>query len=400
MKESERVRVSGPLAKYAAGFAAELTKQGYTDLSLRNQLLLVAHFSRWLEAKSIAVPELTRQSVDRYLRVRRRTRTCWRSIRGLTPLLTFLGHAAIIDAGRSADSDVVARYRASLVERGLSATVQQSYVDVARGFLRERNPAKLTPADVTRFVRQARPCNAGLLSSLRAVLRFLFLVGETSQQLVFAVPSTPTWKQTSLPKALEPAQVRAVLSSCDRRTVGGRRDHLVVLLMVRLGLRACEVAALSLDDIHWVEGEIEIRGKGTVGRLPLPTDVGDAIVAYLRRSRPFTPLRALFLTSRAPIRAISSPSIVAVAGRVLRQAGVSGGGHRLRHTAATSMLRRGASLTEIAQVLRHRHLGTTAIYAKVDRECLRDLAPRWPATSSAGKSPRSLARMWPGGGAA
>jgi len=397
MKESERVRISGPLARYAAGFAAELAAQGYTDLSVRNQLYLVAHFSRWLEAKRVDVPKLTRQWVDRYLRVRRRTRTCWRSIRGLTPLLTFLGHAAIVEASRPADGDVVARYRASLVDRGLSAGKQQAYVDVARRFLRERNPAKLTPADVTRFVRQARPCNAGLLSSLRAVLRFLFLVGETSQQLVFAVPSTPMWKQSSLPKVLEPTQVRAVLSSCDRRTVGGRRDHLVVLLMLRLGLRACEVAALSLDDIHWVEGEIEIGGKGTRSRLPLPADVGDAIVGYLQRSRPATALRALFLTSRAPVRATSSPLIVAVARRVLRQAGVSGGGHRLRHTAATSMLRRGASLTEIAQVLRHRHLATTAIYAKVDRDALRDLAPRWPVTSSARKDARSIALKWPGG---
>ena len=130
---------------------------------------------------------------------------------------------------------------------------------------------------------------------------------------------------------------------------------------------------------------------GTTGRLPLPTDVGDALVTYLRRSRPATALRSLFLTSRAPVRAISSSSIVAVAGNVLRRAGLHGGGHRLRHAAATSMLRRGASLTEIAQVLRHRHLGTTAIYAKVDRDKLRDLAQRWPATASA-KPSRSIAR--------
>jgi integrase/recombinase XerD len=397
MKESERVRVSGPLATYAAGFAAKLTEQGYTDLSLRNQLMVVAHFSRWLEAKHIAVPELTRQTVDRYLRVRRRTRTCWRSIRGLTPLLTFLGHAAIVEADRPRDSDVVARYRASLVDRGLSPTVQCAYLKTARAFLDERTPTKLTPADVTGFVRQARPCNAGLLSSLRAVLRFLFLAGETSQQLVFAVPSMPPWKQRSLPKALEPAQTRAVLASCDCRTAGGRRDHLVVVLMLRLGLRACEVAALTLDDIHWAEGEIEVRGKGTTGRLPLPPDVGKAMVGYLHWSRPTTTLRALFLTSHAPIRAISSPSIVAVAGSVLRRAGVDGGGHRLRHTAATSMLRRGASLTEIAQALRHRHLGTTAIYAKVDRDRLRGLAQRWPVTSTVGKPSRSMARKWPGG---
>lgn len=399
MKESERVCVSGPLAKYAAGFAAKLTEQGYTDLSLRNQLQLVAHFSRWLEAKRIDVPKLTRQWVDRYLRVRRRTRTCWRSIRGLTPLLTFLGHAAIVEAGRSMDSDLVARYRASLVERGLSGTIQKAYVATASEFLGVRAPAKLRPADVTRFVRLARPCNARLLSSLRSVLRFLFLAGETTQQLVFAIPSMPGWKHTSLPKALEPAQVRAVLSGCDRRTAEGRRDHLVVLLMLRLGLRACEVAALTLDDIHWVAGEIDVRGKGSISRLPLPTDVGEAIAGYLRLSRPTTKLRALFLTSHAPIHAIRSCSIVALAGSILRRAGVEGGGHRLRHTAATSMLRRGASLTEIAQVLRHRHLATTAIYAKVDRDGLRDLARRWPLTSSARKPSRSIALKWIGGAA-
>jgi hypothetical protein len=172
MKESERVRVLGPLARYAAGFAAELTEQGYTDLSLRNQLMVVAHFSRWLEARRIAVPDLTRQAVDRYLRVRRRTRTCWRSVRGLTPLLTFLGHADLVEASRPDDSDVIARYRASLGERGLTAKIQQAYVDVAHRFLRDRSPSKLTPADVTRFVRRARRCHAGLLSSLRAILRF------------------------------------------------------------------------------------------------------------------------------------------------------------------------------------------------------------------------------------
>jgi site-specific recombinase XerD len=244
MKKSERVSVSGPLAKYVYGFAAKLAEQGYADLSIRNQLHVVAHFSRWLEAERIDVPELTRRSVDRYLRVRSRTRTCWRSIRGLTPLLNFLGHGALVEADRPADSDLIASYRASLVERGLTTPVQQKYLAVAQAFLGERAPAKLTPADVLRFVHQARPCNLDLLSSLRAVLRFLFITGETPQQLVFAVPSMPTWKQTSLPKALDPAPVRAVLSSCDRRKARGRRDHLVVLLMLRLGLRACEVAAL------------------------------------------------------------------------------------------------------------------------------------------------------------
>jgi integrase len=319
-------------------------------------------------------------------------------MRGLAPLLKHVGHAAIVEADLPVDGDVIARYRASLGERGLSASIQHAYVVTARAFLAGRDPSTLTSADVTRFVHEARPCHAGLLSSLRAILRFLFQAGETPQQLIHAVPSTPAWKLASLPKALEPAQVRAVLSVCDRRTTEGRRDHLVVLLMLRLGLRACEVAALSLDDIDWVEGEVKIRGKGTIGRLPLPTDVGKAIVDYLRRSRPASPLRALFLTVYAPIRAATSPTVISIAGRVLRRAGLSGGGHRLRHTAAMSMLRLGASLTEVAQVLRHRHLATTAIYAKVDHDTLRDLAQPWPTLSRPdGKANRSIALRWPGG---
>lgn len=397
MKASKRIRVSGPLAKYMAGFATRLSEQGYTELSLCNQLRLVAHFSKWLEAKGIDVPQLTRKWVDRYLRVRRRTRTCWISIRGLKPLLTHLGHEAILEADRPAESDLIVRYRASLVERGLSAAIQHAYIVTARALLAGRDPSALTPADVTRFVEQTPSCNPALLSSLRAILRFLFETGETLLQLVHAVPTAPRWKLTTLPKVLEPAQVRAVLAGCDRRTGGGRRDYLVVLLMLRLGLRACEVAALTLDDIHWIEGEIEIRGKGTVGRLPLPNDVGEALVSYLRHGRPATSLRAIFLT-QAPIHAATASSIVFMAGRIMRGAGVGGGGHRLRHTAATSMLREGASLTEIAQVLRHRYLATTEIYAKVDRNALRDVAQQWPGSSRiTGAVRRSIALRWPGG---
>jgi len=397
MKESDRVRIRGPLARYAVGFAATLTQQGYTDLSLRNQLHLLAHFSRWLDAQRIDVPDLTREWVDRYLRLRRRTRTCWRSIRGLTPLLTHLGHASIVASHRAADTDLIARYRASLVERGLSPSIQHLYIVTARAFLRRRTPATLTPADVTHFVRDARRCHAGLLSALRAVLRFLFHSGETSQPLVLAVPSTAAWKRTSLPKALTSAQSRAVLSACDRRTVRGRRAHLAVLLMLRLGLRACEIAALTLDDVDWRNGEITIRGKGSIGRLPLPIEVGEAMAGYLRGSRPVTTERAFFLTRHAPIRAMTSAAIVALARDVLRRAGVDGGGHRLRHTAATAMLRAGASLTEIAQVLRHRHLTTTAIYAKVDQDRLRAVALPWPSGARATPPLRSMARAWPGG---
>lgn len=403
MRVSARVRVSGPLSRYVAGFEAELTAQGYTDLSLANQLRLAAHFSRWLEEQQIELQHLTPDLIDRYLALRRRTRTGWRSRRGLTPLLSHLG---LEDVGSGADperSELLERYRAYLVDdRGLSALVRARYETVADEFLDGREPATLTRADVLSYVgRHAnKPALAGRLSSLRSILRFLHITGEAAIDLASSVPSTARWQQTTLPQALDPEQVRAVLGSCDRRTTVGRRDHAVILLMLRLGLRAGEVAALTLDDIDWSNGEIVVHGKGaTISRLPLPNDVGEAVVGHLRRRRKRAPTRALFLQIRAPFRPVTSHTVVSIAGRALRRAGVdTGGAHRLRHTAATLMLRRGASLTEIAQVLRHRHVNTTAIYAKVDRDGLRGLAQPWPAAKAiAPAALRSLSQRWPGG---
>lgn len=382
MRISARVRVSGPLASHVAGFAAELTQQGYTDLSLANQLRLAAHFSRWLEARRVSLEELTPELIDRYVALRRRTRTAWRSRHGLMPLLRYLGLCDILSRAHERRSEVLDRYHGHLVdERGLSASVVACYEATAGEFLDGRSPSTLIRADVLRYVRHHAdaPWLAGRLSALRAFLRFLHVSGETAIALVSVVPSAAHWRQASLPKALDPAQVRAVMASCERRTIVGRRDYAVLLLMLRLGLRACEVAALNLDDIDWVAGEIIVRGKGSTSRLPLPVDVGEALVAWVRRRRRHVPTRALFLRSLAPYRAATVSAVVGIAGRALRRADIPvGGGHRLRHTAATLMLRRGASLTEIAQVLRHRHIDTTAIYAKVDRDALRGLAQPWP----------------------
>lgn len=381
MSVSARVRVSGPLSSVAAGFAAELAAKGYTDLSLANQLRLVAHFSRWLRKRAIELSHLSAELVDEYVVLRRRTRTAWRSRRGLAPLLSYLGLTRATDRPPLVRSDVIARYGAHLVdERALSEGVRARYEAVATQFLDGRGTATLKRADVLAYAncRSREPDLAGTLSALRSFLRFLHVAGETPNDLTVNVPATARWRQTSLPQALDTAQVRAVLASCDRRTTIGRRDYAVLLLMLRMGLRACEVAALSLDDIDWARGELVVQGKGSVGRLPLPVDVGNATAAWLRRRRR-VPTRSLFLTSRAPYRSAIAATIVGISGRALRKADVAtGGGHRLRHTAATMMLRRGASLTEIAQVLRHRHIDTTAIYAKVDRDALRALAQPWP----------------------
>jgi integrase/recombinase XerD len=399
MKVSAHVRVSGPLAAHAAGFAAWLTEQGYTELSLANQLRLMAHFSRWLAERELSIGALTPGLIGRYLALRRRTRTGWRSRRGLAPVLGYLGLTEAVAAPRRVYGELLDRYEHYLVERGVSGGVRAHYVAVAADLLDVRAPNELTGADVMRFARQLldKPGQNGRLSALRSALRFLHVDGETTSALAAVVPSTTCWRHASLPKALEPAQVRAVLASPDRRTTTGARDYAVLLLMLRLGLRACEVAALSLDDLDWARGEITVRGKGSTGRLPMPRDVGQALVSWLRRRRA-VPTRGVFLCSRAPYRAASASTIVGLAGRVLRDAGVpTGGGHRLRHTAATMMLRRGASMTEIAQVLRHRHIDTTAIYAKVDREGLRELAQPWPIAADHAAALGSLAQPWPWG---
>lgn len=198
--------------------------------------------------------------------------------------------------------------------------------------------------------------------------------------LAGAVPSVARWSVAGLPRGLTTKQVRALLASCDRRRALGRRDYAILVLLARLGLRAAEVSALRLDDIEWRAGEIVVRGKGrTEERLPLPADVGDAIAAYLQRGRPRRPEREVFLRVIAPLRGLSPDGVSEVVRAASERAGLgSFGSHRLRHTAGTQLLQAGGSLPEVAEVLRHRTVATTAIYAKVDDSALRGLAVSWP----------------------
>lgn len=404
MRVSARVRFTGPLTQYVPGFAAHLAVQGYTDLSAANQLRLVAHLSRWLEQRGLDVAALSPSRVRQFVATRRRSYTGLVSARALGPLMTHLRGCGVLpeEAPTPARTGVLGGYERYLIEeRPVLASRRDYYLAVAVEFLAGRDAATLTAADVTAFVDgHARHKDLpGRLTALRACLRFLHLDGVTPSQLVYAVPAVPGWRQTALPKALEQAQLRAALATCDRRTTIGCRDYAALLLMGRLGLRAGEVAALSLDDMDWHHGEVLVHGKGgTVGRLPLPDDLGQALVAYLRR-RQRVGTRAVFVQCLAPYDAVTRATITAAAKRALRAAGIpSGGAHCLRHTAATLMLRRGASLTEIAQVLRHRHLDTTAIYAKVDHEALRTLARPWPPREAiAAAELCGLAPAWPGG---
>ena len=363
-----------------------------------SELRVMAHLSRWLAGEGVDPRELSAHQVDRFLHARRRAGyTCWLSVRGLTPLLAYLRRLEVVPqpASRSPSTPVdrlVDEYAAYLRhERALADTSIRFRQEVARAFLSATTGdglalRRLTGQRVTQYMlgafRGYSVGSAGLLATgVRSLLRFLHLRGHISALLMGAVPKIAGWRLTSLPRVVEPEHVERLLDHCDRRTAVGRRDYAILLLLVRLGLRAGEVAALRLEDIDWRLGEIVIHGKGgREDRMPLPADVGDALAAYLRRGRPSCEGRTVFVGSRAPHRALTS---AAVSSRVV-WASIGAGlaqriaAHRLRHTAATAMLRRGSSLDDIAQVLRHRSTATTAIYAKVDRDSLRSLARAWP----------------------
>jgi integrase/recombinase XerD len=217
-----------------------------------------------------------------------------------------------------------------------------------------------------------------LVKVLRSLLRYLHVAGLISAPLRWAVPGVADLRDRSLARGLEPAALAKLLASCDRRRTVGRRDYAIMLLCSRLGLRAGEVAALTLDDLDWRRGELLVRGKGDRHeRLPLAADVGEALVSYLRR-RPGSEYRTVFLKAIAPAGRLSGKAIWGVVHAACLRAGIAPvGPHALRHTAATGMLREGASLEQVAEVLRHRDVRSTAIYAKVDRKALRPLARSW-----------------------
>ena len=277
-------------------------------------------------------------------------------------------------------------------ERALASGTQVSRLAVTRRFLStlpkltRSSFTQLHADNITKFVLdQARLCSRGrakvITTGLRAFLRFLFLRGHTDTDLSVCVPAVAQWRMATVPKYIEPEQIERLLKSCDRSTWVGRRDHAILLLLVRLGLRACEVAAMMLDDIDWQAGELLIRGKGPrQDRLPLPQDVGRTLATYLCK-RPRCATRYAFICSQAPRRELSPRGISSMVTRAFTRADLhphSKGAHVLRHSMATNMLRHGASLAEIREVLRHRLADTTQIYAKVDFAALRGVVQPWP----------------------
>lgn len=394
------VRVLGPLAPLRDGFCEELQRLGYSPLSIANQVRVMAHLSRWMVDEQANVGELTPQRASAFLQARREVGyTCWLSERGLAPLLGFLGAEGLLPGqvtpvAEGPLEELLVVYRIFLVEeRALAATTVARYGVTARWFLSlcgwsASEVAAVTAEQVYSFVlAECPPRSVGLAKNivceLRSLLRFLFVTGRVPSDLSPVVPAVAGWRGSALPKALDATVVAQLLASCDRGTATGRRDRAVLVLLSRVGLRAGEVAGLTLDDLDWSAGEMVIRGKGSrEERLPLPVDVGETIVGYLRDGRPRSAERALFLGVRAPHRAMTHGAVSAVVGEACRRAGVPPvGSHRLRHTVATELLSAGAGLSEVGQLLRHRSADTTVIYANVNVNALRRLAQPWPQVS-------------------
>jgi integrase/recombinase XerD len=396
----DKMRVTGPLASYAAGFGAELTRLGYAPRSATALIGLMGQLSRWLQTQGLDAAGFTEDVAEGFLRARGDAgswRPTGKTLRGLLGYLRELGVTPrpVAPVARTSLDELLERYRRYLVdERGLVEGTIDNYLHSARLFLSGRIGGEgrvelegLRVADVTAFVTRECPGRGvgaarNLASALRSLLRFAYLEGLTAAPLAQAVPGAAGWSGSALPRALDPGQAERLLAGCDRRRATGRRDYAILVLLLRLGLRAGEVAALRVGDLDWRAGEIVVRGKGgRQERLPLPVDVGEALVGYLRQGRPSTAQRAVFLRAYAPLRGLSASGISEVARAAGERAGLpeATGAHRLRHTAATEMLRAGAGLSEVAQVLRHRSTATTALYAKVDHAALAALVVAWPA---------------------
>jgi site-specific recombinase XerD len=392
----------GPIAPYLGMFADSLGVTGYSVKWIHRQVLLGACFSQWLGQKPVALQDITADHLTRYLKYRaRRLPPRCGDHAALAHLVELLRREGVVPNERlavpepSSVDHCIRAYEVYLREgRALAATTIIYYVRFARDFLQHYFGAKvvklscLSAADVVRFVRHQAPrlhrkCAKLMTTALRSFLNYARYCGEVDVDLAAAVPIVPNWSMASIPRAIAPEQVRQLLASIDRHTATGRRDYAIVLLLARLGLRSGEVASLKLDDINWKTGMLSVHGKsGHRNELPLPPDVGKAIAAYLKNGRPPSISRCVFLRARAPACAFQgSCAIGSIVRHRLQRSGVDAptfGAHQFRHGLATAMLRRGASLGEIGDLLGHRYPQTTMIYTKVDLKALRKLAPPWP----------------------
>lgn len=396
---------TGPLASHIERFAAQLSRKGYAQNTVRSKCDVLADLSRWLERRGLSVSALDEGRLRKFQASRRRRGKARRGDPATgQQLMEYLrDRDDIAVAARRIDRAPAAGLTREFekflhTERGLSRSTVVSYLPIVRCFLDQRFGRKalrlvqLRPQDLHGFIlrevqRVSRSHGKRTITALRSFLRFLLQRGAIQTDLARTLPGVASWRLSHLPKSLPPEQVERLLTCCDRSSPTGKRDYAILLLLARLGLRGGEVVAMTLEDLDWERGEIVVRGKGQrLERLPLPADVGAALACYLCDVRPACATRRVFIRMKAPQQGLAGPvAICCIVRRALRRAGLDPefkGAHLLRHSLATDLLRRGASLGEIGQLLRHRQPTTTQIYAKVDIAALRGIALPWPRGAS------------------
>jgi site-specific recombinase XerD len=384
-------------------FAASLGETGYSPHTIDKHRRAATHFCFWAERLGLLVASFDESTLRRFRRhlsqcrcPRRRGCVSSVAIRGVQLFLAHLRGCGVIVPARSGPAPrfgaASERFRLWVARhRGLAAVTLLQYQRYLHPFLAALgdDPVAYEPARIRAFVIQhlrtrSRDDVKHTVAAIRAYLRFLVAEGRVPARLVHCVPTVPQWRLSSLPRYLESADVERVIASCDVSTTKGLRDLAILLLLARLGFRAGDIIAMTVTDTDWKHGTLRVRGKSRrEALLPLPQDVGDALLAYMERGRPPAATDRMFLTVCAPTRPFTGPSSVSeIVDVALRRAGIgdapSRGAHLLRHSAATAMLRTGSSLDTIAVVLRHQSPNTTALYAKVDFKMLRLVAQPWP----------------------
>lgn len=395
---------SGPAGPYIDGFADALWEAGYAEITARRHIRAAQHLIHWAESQHVPLAKMDEAQVKRFKchlpRCRCPSYGCFDRHGLVRGAHLFLGHLRRIHAiappadscQKSEASPLLDAFRQWMrVNRNIGEACLYNYSLAVRDLLHTmgESPSRFDAQRLRKFVlNRSRCCGKAkaktMVTALRAFIRFLITAGLCPVGLDAAIPTLAYWHLSTLPRYLQAEEVERVVATCCADTSVGIRDRAIVLLLARLALRASDIVHLRLDDIDWKEGWIRVCGKGRrQTRLPLPQEVGEAIIAYVTGSRPPVDTDSLFVRSRAPLRGFASHSAISViVAKAMHRAGVAcpvrGAAHVLRHSAATAMLRQGASIQDIALILRHRSIETTSIYAKVDVLALREIARPWP----------------------
>jgi integrase/recombinase XerD len=397
----------GPDGHLLEGFAQELCQAGYAEITARRHIRAAEHLIYWTGRKGRTVAALDERMIEEFVqhlnrcRCPRYGRTHRRDLRKGARL--FLRYARFADLVTTRVVEEIIVDPALLVafcgwmrqQRGTCDATLYNYSLHVRDLLKSlgEDPARFNAQSLRQFVLDtsqrcgwaaAKKCT----TAIRMFLRFLIADGKCAAGLDSSIPVLAHWRLSSLPRYLQSDEVERVIASCDPATPMGKRDRAILLLLARLGLRAGDIVHLGLGDVDWKEAGICVSGKGRRQTLmPLTQEIGDVIASYIKDGRPQTTVDTLFVRSRAPFRALANHCAISmIVARAMRRAGVTcpsrGAAHVLRHSVASSMLRQGSSLQEIAAVLRHRSIATTEIYAKVDVVTLRQIVQPWPEVKS------------------